>query len=262
MIIRLLLPLFITLSLFGAEDSWYSSIDTKFEAGIYLPSSSGTISNIVGESNFESDFGYSNTRASYLALDITLDYDYMPNINMNYFNMQDNKSATLTKTVKVADGTFNSNVATVIDYQVFSLILYQDLKLKGNMTSWFGKSFYSGDLEFDVGLNTKLLKWNYEVQDLTDTTKSPSWIHVNEFIPLPYIGMKYYLYNWIFYADTSALAFSSAKSTSYQIGLDYRVVGGLYLSGAYMYEQFKVVEKQDTVDYKTVGYKVSFKYAF
>jgi len=117
-------------------------------------------------------------------------------------------------------------------------------------------------LEFDIGLDTKLLKWNYEVQDLTNTALSPSWIHVSEFIPLPYIGMKYYLYNFIMYADTSALAFSSAKSTSYQVGLDYRVVGGLYLSAAYIYEQFKVTEQQDIVDFKTAGYKFSFKYAF
>ena len=262
MIFRLLLPFFMTLSLFGAENAWYSKIDTKIEAGIYLPSSSGTISNIVGESNFKDDFGYYNTEATYLALNLLLDYDYVPNLNINYFNMQDNQSATLTKTLKVADGTFSSNVATVIDYQVFSVIIYQDLKLKGKMTSWFGKSFYSGDMEFDIGLNTKLIKWNYEVQDLSDTTKSPSWIHVSEFIPLPYIGMKYYLYNLIMYADASALAFSSAKSTSYQVGLDYRVVGGLYLSAAYMYEQFKVLEQQDTVDFKTAGYKFSFKYAF
>jgi len=262
MIFRFLLPLFFTLSLFGAESSWHSKISTKIETAIYLPKLSGTISNIVGISNFGNDFKYSNTKATYLALDVILDYNYIPNIKISYFNMQDNQSADLNKTVKVADGIFNSNVATVIDYQVFSVILYQDLKANGKMLSLLGTPIYTGSTEFDVGINTKLLKWNYQVQDLDNTKKSSSWIHANEFIPLPYLGMKYYLYNLIVYADASALAFSNAKSVSYQIGADYRVIDKLYLSAGYMYEQFKVTEKQDIIDFKAAGYKFGFKYTF
>lgn len=251
-----------SISLFAVENHSHSKIGTQFEAGIYLPHSSGTISNIVGTSNFHNDFGYSNTEATYLALDFTLDYDYVPNLNINYFNMQDNSHAELNTTVKVADGLFSSKVDTLIDYQVFNAILYQDLKIKGKILSFFDKPFYSGDIEFDIGVNTKLIKWNFQVQDLTDITKSPSWIHVNEFIPLPYIGMRYYLYHLIIYANGSALAFSRAKSTSYQVGADYNVVRGLYLSTGYMYEHSKVTEKEDTVDFKIAGYKFGFKYTF
>lgn len=264
MIFRLLLPLFIAVSLFGADDAWYSKIGTKLEVGLYLPTSSGTISNLTSKSNFQDDFGYSDAKATYAALSLTHDYNYIPNLRLSYFNMQDNKSVTLSKIVKVADGTFdaNSSVASVIDYQVFSAILYQDLKLKGKMFSLFGKPFYSGDLEFDLGLNAKITRWNYQVQDLTNLSKTPSWIRVSEFIPLPYIGMRYYLYDLVLSADASALAFSRAQSATYQASVDYRAVKGLHLSAGYIYEEFKVLEKEDTVDFKTAGYKFSFKYTF
>jgi len=39
-------------------------------------------------------------------------------------------------------------------------------------------------------------------------------------------------------------------------------VGGLYLNAGYMYQQFKVQEQQDIVDFKTKGYKFGFKYVF
>jgi predicted porin len=130
------------------------------------------------------------------------------------------------------------------------------------MGKLFGKAIFTGDLEFDLGLNTKLFQWEYQVQDLTQLDKAPSWIKVSEFIPLPYIGIKYHWYNLKLYADVSSLAFSDAQSTSYQFGMAYRVVAGLYLSLNYMSEEFKVVEDQDTIDFQTDGYKFSFKYAF
>jgi hypothetical protein len=130
------------------------------------------------------------------------------------------------------------------------------------MGTIFGKSFYTGDLEFNIGLNTKLFQWEYQIQDLTNLSQSPSWITVNELIPLPYLGVKYHWYDFKLYADVSTLAFSSAKSTSYQFGIDYRVVSGLYLSAGYMSEEFEVVEQLDKVDFQTDGYKFSFKYTF
>ncbi|MEA1983976.1 MAG: hypothetical protein U9N39_10565, partial [Campylobacterota bacterium] len=59
-----------------------------------------------------------------------------------------------------------------------------------------------------------------------------------------------------------ALSFIEAKSTNYQLGASYRVVGGLSLSAAYLHEEFEAVEKSDTVSFSTSGYKLSFMYAF
>jgi hypothetical protein len=262
MILRIFLALFFTLSLHATDDSWLSKVDTKLEIGIYFPSSTGTISNLTSTATFDNDFGYSQSEATYIAAEIKLHYAYLPNISLGYFNMQDNSNATLTRTIRVADSDFDGSVATQIDYQVFNLLLYKEFKIKGEMGSLFGKSIYSGDLEFDVGLNSKLFQWKYQVQDLSDVTRAPSWIEVNEFIPLPYFGIKYHWYDFKLYADISALAFSSAKSTSYQYGISYRVVSGLYLSAAYVSEEFEVVEDQDTIEFQTDGYKFSFMYAF
>ena len=240
----------------------FAEVTLKVEAGIYLPTIEGSVTNTVSTSTFEGDFGYSESSATYLGAALLLDYDYVPNLEFGYFNMQDNKNATLTRNVEVADGNFSSNVSTVIDYQVFNFLLYQDFKIKGEQWDVFGQDMYFGDLEFDVGLNSKVYMWGYEVQDMTDLTKSSSWINVQAFIPLPYIGLKYYFYDLTLYSNVSALAFSSNKSTSYQIGADYNVVAGLDLSVAYMYDEFNAVERADTVEFSTSGYKFGFKYSF
>ena len=262
--LKVVLLFIFSLSLFAQSNYWYSRVDAKMEAGIYLPQLGGTIENIVGTSDFSQDFAYADAKASYFSVELRHDYDYVPNLYISYFNMQDNKSATLTKKVQIADQIFDSNTSTLstIGYQVFDTTLYQDLRIKGQPFPLFGRNYYSGDLEFDVGLSTKLFMWQYEVQDLTNLSRASSWIHVNEFIPLPYIGIKYFLYDLRIYANVSDLAFSKAKSNSYQAGIDYRVVSGLSLSASYLYEQFKVAEKHDTVEFTTTGLKFSFKYAF
>jgi hypothetical protein len=262
MILRVLFALLFNLSLYGASDSWYSKVNTTLEVGIFLPTINGSITNIEGPSDFQNDLAFSTSKATYISADFQLHQDYIPNIYFGYFNMQANASASLTKTIRVATVDFNSSVFSQIDYQVFNALLYKDFKLSGKMMSLFGKAYYSGDLEFDIGLNTKLFMWKYQIQDLSKSTQAPSWIEVNELIPLPYFGVKYHLYNLKVYTDISTLAFSNAKSTSYQYGLSYRVVDGLYLSAAYFSEEFEVVENLDIVEFQTDGYKFSFKYAF
>ena len=262
MVVRFLLSLFMILPLYGAGDGWLSRLDTKVEVGLYQPILSGDIVNLVAPSTFKNDFAYHDAKASLFALSLRHDYDYIPNIKLSYFNMQDSKSATLSQTAKVADGTFSGAVSSKIDYQVFSLLLYKGFKLKGRKTSLFGRRFYSGDLEFDIGLNTQLFQWRFDVQNLSNLTQAPSWITVSEFIPLPYAGMKYYWYDYTVSVDVAALAFSRAKSTLYKASVDYLLVDNLYLSAGYLYEQFKVLEGSDTVNFTSSGLKVSFKYGF
>jgi len=249
--------------LFANEDFLSDKVITKVEAGLFLPKISGSVLNVSGEGEFEKDFKYKDSSATYLSVSILLDYDYIPNIDISYFNMKDNKSTTLDRNLTVADGDFNSSVATVFDYQVATATLFQDFKIKGDYIPFFGYGIYSGDLEFDMGLSTKLVLWNFEVKDLTlPATHPSSWINVKQLITLPYLGVKYYLYDFLLHADVNALSFSRAKSVSYEAGIDYRVVSGLYLSGSYMFEEFKADEKGDTVTFGTSGYKLSFKYAF
>ena len=260
--LKVILLFICSLSLFAQTNSWYSRVNTKVEAGIYLPIESGYIENIQGTSSFTKDFDYKDAKASYFSLEITHDYDYIPNFYISYFNMQDSQSATLTKPAQVANQTFDSNVSSTIDYQVLSATLYQDFQINGEMFTFFGSNHYSGDLEFDVGLSTKIFHWYYQVKDLTNLARKTSWIRANEFIPLPYLGLKYFLYKLTLYANVNDLAFSRAKSSTYHAGIDYRVTTNLYLNAAYINEEFNVVEKEDIIDFKTSGYKFSFKYAF
>lgn len=259
MIFKVLLISLLTLSLYASEKSW----SAKFEASIYLPQINGTIDN-SNKSDFQDDFGYGDATASYFSLDLTLDYDYVPNLYLSYFNMQDNKHAVMTKSVTVADSTYDTNtsLASTIDFQVFDAILYQDFKLKGEQFSLFGLPLYTGDLEIDLGIDTKLVAWQYQVENLTTPTDSDSWIKVNSLLLLPYVGAKYYLYDLTLYADVSALSISSTKSTSVQAGIDYMLFNGLSISAAYLYNQFEAQELEDTVNFTTDGYKFGLKYAF
>lgn len=258
MIIRVFFILIVVVYGLFAE----SRVDTKIELGIYLPSINGVIDNHTSSADLASDFDYNEGRASYFAIDIAIDYPYVPNISIDYFYMMENSDAQLGKTVVVADGTFSSKVSSVVNFNVFNIVLYQDFKQKGSLFSFFGKQYYTGDFEFDVGMNGKYILWNYEVQDRTNLNTSSSWVNVSQFIPLPYIGFKYFLYNFSFYSDVSALSFVEAKSMNYQVGISYKVIEGLSLSTAYLYEEFEAVEKEDTINFSTAGYKVSFMYEF
>ena len=260
MILRILSLLFVVSTLYGAADE-EKKVTVKFEVGMYSPTIGGTISNSATPSTFKDDFAYQSSKATYAAAELLLNYDYVPNASISYFNMQEKQDSTLSKSLKVADVDFNSTVSSIVNYEVFNFTLYQDFKNKGAFFTIFGKHFYSGDVEFDVGVNTKLFLWKFQVTD-TSTTSSPSWIEVKELIALPYLGFKYYLYDFIAYASVSALSLKEASSSSYQAGLEYKVMKNLYFNASYLQEQFTVVELLDTVDFTTSGYRFGVEYAF
>lgn len=261
--VRFLLFFLLTLQLFGAQKEDSSKIKLTLEASLYQPSPTGTIQNIDGISDFKEDFAYTQTTASLFSLALELDYDYVPNVKISYFNVEDKQDSTLDRNISIAGDTFGSDVSTILKYQVFSGLLYQDFKIKGKVTSFAGiKRIYTGDIEFDIGIDTKVIDWSYEVQDLTNLTKPPSWIKVSEFIALPYIGIKYYFYDLKLQANVSAISLNNAKSSSMRVGADYRLVGGVYLTAGYVYDHFEAVEESDTVVFKTAGYKFGFKYRF
>ncbi len=259
MILRVLLPFFIILSLSAKETQSPAKIIMKIEAGLYLPDASGSISNPFGSSSFQDDYGYSDLKASYFSLETTFDYDYVPNLYLSYFNMKDNKDAYLNRAVEVGENNFNSSVTTDINYNVLSAVLYQDFKVKGEYFMLFSKPQYSGDIEFDIGMNVKLIDWTFNIKK---DNFSDGWIKVNQFVALPYLGFKYYFYDLIVYGNISTLALNKVESSAYQIGVDYMIVEDLYLSVSYIDEHFEIVEDRDTVDFDTSGYKLSFKYRF
>jgi 3-oxoacyl-(acyl-carrier-protein) synthase len=144
MILRVLLTLFLSISLYAANDSWYSKIDATVEVGIFLPESSGSISNLTNSAEFQNDLGYSDTEATYLSAEILLHYTYAPNILFGYFNMQDNANSQLTKKIQIADVDFNSSITSQIEYQVFNVAELEEL-VKNNRIDAKDISFVVSD---------------------------------------------------------------------------------------------------------------------
>jgi len=253
----------LSLNINAAE--WYEKIHPHIEVGMHFSDFDGTIENEKSSSDFQDDFGYTDTSSSYFVLGLKFDYDYAPVVEISYFNDKQNKNSTFSKYTEIADGQFDANetVHSSIDYQVLNITFYKDFKKKGSMFRLFGQRHYTGDIEFDVGLNLKYIDWRFNVRD---SEGENYWDEVDSIIPLPYLGVKYYYYRLQLYANVSTLAFSEAKSTNYEFGLYFKVIDDLYIGASYIYEGFEAtVEKDghiDKVDFNTAGNKVSFKYVF
>lgn len=263
MIIKVLLPFLMFTTLFAVDESLKENMEFKMEAGIFLPTLSGDISNTITNTNFADSLAFKNSSASYLSFESRLNYDYSPNFFISYFNIQDHSDTTLPEDITLAgaDYTAGIDITSTVDYDSVNIVAYQDFLLKGGSRALFGR-YYPGDIEFDIGINVKYINWQYSIKDKTNLLRSDSWIKVYQFIPLPYFAFKYYRYNIMINGDISAISIERAKVTSAQITFDYRLVKGVYASMGYLYESFEVVEKSDTVVFNSSGTKLSFKYKF
>jgi hypothetical protein len=253
--IRFLLLLWITTSLFA--------FDTKLEVSLFTPDIKGTISNTQTSTDFNDHLAFDNGGyASYFALDIHHEITYLPNIKLSYFNMRENQATDLNRTIRIANQDFNSSVVSQVDFEVANAVLYKTLFLKGKEFSFLFWNPYSGDVAFDLGIDVKWLSWRYQISDVTTSPTRDAWINVNEFIPLAYFGIHYYLYNFSLHANSSFLGVRDAEALSYEVSVDYMVYKDFYLSAGYMYEYFTVQEKEDEIEFSTGGYKFGFKYVF
>ena len=265
MILKLFLMIVTIASLSAKDVAWYENIEVKIEAGMHLADFEGKHSNsATGDTDYADDFGYSDAASSYFGLEFNLNYDYIPDIDINYFNVKQSKNADLNRTVEVAEKyEFSDAISSKIDYEVLNVIFHKEMKRKGKRVSFLRWKFYTGDIAFGVGLNVKVVRWHFRITDDPSPTKPVyRFVKVDEYIPLPYIKFKYFFYNLSIYGNISALSLVKAKSTNYEIGMEYRVMKNLYLVGSYMYEDFQAVEKKDSIDFKTTGNKFSFKYVF
>lgn len=263
--LKVLLFFVVIFSLNAQAAEWYEKIHPSIEVGMHLSDFDGTLENVNSSSNFQSDLGYTDTSSSYFEIALEFDYAYAPNIELSYFNDKQTQNSTFSKYTEIADGQFdvNETVHSAIDYQVLNIVFYKEFKKKGTAVRLFGKIFYPGDIEFDIGANLKYINWHFNVKDADGESY---WDDVNSIIPLPYLGFKYYYYRFQAYANVSALSFSEAKSTNYEFGAAFKVIDDLYIEASYIYEGFEAtVEKNghiDKVDFNTAGNKVSFRYVF
>ena len=253
---KLLLPFFLLLPLYS-EDSW----SLKIGASIQNLSLDGSISNSVDSASIRDDFGYDRATSSNFFAELTNNRLYVPNFKLTFYNVQNNKDTVLSKNVEIAGQSYGSSISSDFKNQVLSAVLYKDLKVKGKYFKLFKKYFYTGDVQFDAGAAFKEIYWKINVNNATNTAIK-SWIKVQESIVLPYLSAKYYLYNFTLYSNITALSLDRAQSYSYQYGVEYLVADKIYLTIGNTYENFRVVEKLDTVEFTTSGYTAGFKYLF
>lgn len=272
MMLHFLLSLLLVCALYAQDelwidnDPWYEKVYPSVELGMHLSNFEGTISNIHSTTDLIKDLKYIDTQSSYIALALETDYDYIPNLKINYFSDTQNTNAEHNKTLYIADGVFDTNnsLASKIHYSVLNMLIYHSFKQKGGSVDFLHWSFYPGDIEYYFGLNLKIIQWRIDL--VHPTAKTEHWINVKKNIPLPYFGLQYFYHNLRVYANVSALSFSDAKSVNYEYGLAYQVYNNLYIQGSYLYEDFQVTESAgghiDTVKFRTLGNKLSVKYIF
>ena len=242
-----------------AANNWSFGVGAE----LYMPKPSGTISNVAsGDTTFE-ELGYTeDTATSLLYIDVSNHYKYLPNLKISYFHLKDTQNADLNKTIQVAGEDYNATVQSDVDYSTWSVLLYKGFVVKGDYFSLFSHKIYSGDLEFQLGVDSRFLQWKYTIKDRTNLTRSPSWIEAKTVVPLVYLGMNYYFYNLGLEAKTSNLAISRSKIIEYDIGAKYRFSGSFYLKAGYLYSNIQFVHNDDEVDYTTQGARVGFEYFF
>jgi len=258
---KLILSLCFLLSSLGAADSWYNKFHLGLEAGVFMNNFGGDIENATPSlTRFSDDLNYKNTDSSFFALHLKNDIDYVPDLDISYMNVQQNRNAELNDQKFVAAGDYNGSVRSKISYNVLNTVVKSSFKYKGSMKKFFSWNFYTGDVEYNIGINAKFISYRFDIEK-SDTTDA-NFISVESAIILPYLGAKYYWYDFILHGHVSALSFSDAKATSYEAGIDYQLFKNFYLSASYMYEDFEATEKLDTVYFKSYGNKLAMKYYF
>ena len=259
---KLALSLCFLLSSLSGADSWYDKFHLGIEAGIFMNDFGGDIENATpSTTDFQNDLGYKNTDSSYFALHLKNDIDYIPDLDISYMNVEQNRNAILDdKKVVTLGADYNGTIRSKISYSVLNAVIKSSFKYKGSMQKVFFWDLYTGDIEYNVGINAKLINYRFDIEK-SDAT-FPSYITVNSAIILPYVGVNYYWYDFVLHGNVSALSFSDAKATSYEFGVDYQVFKNFYISASYMREEFEATEKQDTVKFESYGNKLSVKYNF
>jgi len=246
-----------------AEDSWYDRFEVQVEAGILMNEFDGELKNPTATLDFAKEIGYDNTYSSYFGLKIKNNYEYLPNVSLNVIDMQEEIDSTFETPKKVADWDFNGSVTSQTKYRVANLVLHNSYKVKGSMQKFLRWEYYTGDIEFNLGINMKYINYSFRIKNNDTNIPEPyAYVDINTFVAQPYIGMTYYWYDLAFFANGSALSISETKARNYQVGLDYRLYKDLYISASYVFEDFQATEKNDKVDFKTFGNKFTFKYIF
>lgn len=254
---KIFLLLLFTLQL-GAFD-WSLSA----EAAIHFSNFEGSIKNSKSDVNYRDDLMYGSTTLSYFEGELQTSAWYLPTLDVSYMNVVETQNADFNTTQHMIGTDFDANITSKTSYRVINVKLFKSFIKKGSFFKLGRRNFYPGDVALDLGINVKRMDYRIDVIDKSnDNNATLNYIEVKQFVPLPYVGVKYYYYNLILFANISALGVGSIQANNYTYGAEYRVYNRIYTGLAYMNESFEAVEKDDTVTFSSKGTKFSVKYIF
>jgi outer membrane protein len=208
------------------------------EGGIWNASLNGKIKNTLSTTDLKDDLGYKDAKnITTMGLDIKNNYDWIPNIYINYLHFKETADGNLenekvigleAKNIESSKRFLNS-VSTSTDYSELNAIFYGYLQ--------------QGIFEFDLGLNFKSISYeqtikenNTSIQQDEITIKGPDKLFV-----LPYIGLSINLdsIDTVLKAETSILSFADDDAHDYRYSLNYRIMRHMYISYGYRLHSWK-----------------------
>jgi hypothetical protein len=187
-----------------------------------------SVTNLKSDLNFN-DKKYINT----LSADFKNNIFWLPDIQINYFNLNQSSNAILANSKTINNTNINDSVSTNIKYINIDAIIYGYL--------------YQGPFEFDLGLKVKKIDFTQTIVENsvdgdTIVTKGPS-----DIVFVPHIALKIDIssINTVLKAQASMFSIGDTEVKDYEYSFNYRIMRNIYLSYAYRYHSWKSVENSN-----------------
>jgi len=254
------LSLFLLNSLFAAyendnENDTLGNIAIKI--GIFSANTSGSITNEQsnGNTSYTNDLGHKDDKnINIFAVDFKNNVSWLPNININYFKLNNSATNTLVGTRSINNiDDINGSVSSTYNYSQINLLTYGYL--------------YQGPFEFNFGLNFKKINFTQVINENDDRKRIINIEGPTSLLVLPYGAIKINLdfMDTVLMASTSILSFGDNEAMDYDYSINYRAMRNVYLSYGYKYNSFKTTNNNNSkeiYDVKIKGNYISCKILF
>jgi len=225
--------------------------------GILKTTTSGSIRNEKsnGNTNYANDLGHKDEKnINTFALDLKNDVSWLPNININYFKLNNSATNTLVGTRSINNiEDISGSVSSTYKYSQINLLAYGYL--------------YQGPFEFNFGLNFKKINFTQVISENKTHGRVINIEGPTSLIVLPYGAIKINLdfIDTVLMASTSMLSFGDNEAKDYDYSINYRVMRNVYLSYGYKFNSFKTTNtnnNKEIYDVKIKGNYISCKILF
>jgi hypothetical protein len=202
------------------------------EGGIWNASLNGKIKNTLSTTDLKDDLGYKDAKnITTMGLDIKNNYDWIPNIYINYLHFKDTADGNLTTQKNI--GLNANNTASIFSNSVSISTEYSELN------AVFYGYLQRGFFEFDLGLNFKSITYEQTIKENGDTDKiilkGPDKIFV-----LPYIALSIDLdsIDTVLKAEGSIVSLGDDDALDYRYSINYRIMRHMYISYGYKFHSW------------------------